>query len=51
MGFDLDYSERVTLDAEELAGGGTRAAYEDLLPAPRKYHFTDSKLESGRAQL
>jgi hypothetical protein len=37
MEFTPDYSKMVILDAEELAEGGIRAAYEELLPELRTY--------------
>ena len=33
MGFELDYDAMIDLDAEALAEGGIREAYEALLPA------------------
>jgi hypothetical protein len=37
MEFKLDYSKMVILDAEELAEGGIKAAYKDLLTELLKY--------------
>jgi hypothetical protein len=37
MGFELDYSKMVFLDAEDLAEQGILAAYQKLLPELRKY--------------
>lgn len=37
MSFSLNYEELIPLDAEDLAETGIKAAYEELLPALRKY--------------
>lgn len=37
MDFELDYSEMIHLDAEDLAEQGIRDGYERLLPTLRKY--------------
>jgi hypothetical protein len=37
MGFELDYSKMIILDAEDLAEGGIQAAYKELLPALLEY--------------
>src|SRR5262245_3589275 len=34
---DLNYDELIPLDAEALAEGGVKAAYEELLPHLKKY--------------
>jgi len=37
MSFELDYSEMINLDAEDLAEGGIGEAYERLLPKLKDY--------------
>ena len=37
MNFELDYSEMVFLDAEELAEGGILSAYTELSPRLRRH--------------
>jgi hypothetical protein len=37
MGFELDYSKMIILDAEDLAEGGIQAAYKELLPTLLEY--------------
>jgi hypothetical protein len=45
MSFDLDYSQWIPLDAENLAETGIAEAYESLLPELRKYVQEPAQLE------
>jgi hypothetical protein len=45
MDFELNYDDMIHLDAEELAEGGIRRAYESLLPKLREYVARPENLE------